>query len=119
MYFIHQLQLLCDVPLVEFVPHDDLDGIYFLGIIFTTTLRDASLRDLGGSPPLNCGCMMILFLYLVDLCLSTGTDLLMYYVFFEVFFSDDLLVQRCHPLLEDLGDFTLQCSLDLGHWRSW
>ena len=120
MYFIHQLQLLCDVPLVEFVPHDDLYGIYFLGIIFATTFRYGSLRDLAGRPPLDCGCMMILLLYLVYLGLCTGTDLLMYYVFFEVFLADDLLVQRCHPLLEDLGDFTLQqCICDNWYWRSW
>jgi hypothetical protein len=99
MYFIHQLQLLCDVSLVEFVPNDDLYGKYFLGIIFAATFRDASLRDLAGGPPLDCGCMMILFLYLVDFGLCTGTDLLMYYVFFEVFFSDNLLIQRSHPLL--------------------
>ena len=92
MYFIHQLQLLCDVPLVEFVPHDYLDGIYFIGIIFATTFRNGSLRDLAGRPPLDGSCMMILLLYLVDLGLCTGTDLLMYHVFFEVFFADDLLV---------------------------
>lgn len=119
MYFIHQLQLLCDVPLVEFVPHDDLDSIYFLGIISATTFRVGFLRNLGGGPPLNCGCMMVLLLYLVDFGLCTGTDLLMYHVFFEVFFADDLLVQRSHPLLKDLGDFTLQCSWDLGYWRFW
>lgn len=108
MYFIHQLHLLCYVPLVEFVPHDDLDGIYFLGIILATTFRYGSLRDLAGCPPLDCGCMMILLLYLVDLCLGTGTDLLVYHVFFEVFLADDLLVQRSHPLLENLGDLILK-----------
>jgi len=107
MYFIHQLQLLCDVPLVEFVPHDDLDSIYFLGIISATTFRVGSLRDLAGGFPLNCGCMMILLLYLVDFGLCTGTDLLMYYVFFEVFFADDLLVQRSHPLLKGFAELTL------------
>lgn len=121
MYLIHQLQLFCDVPLVEFVPHDDLDGIYFLGIIFATTFRNGSLRDLAGGPPLDGSCMMILLLYLVDLGLGTGTNLLVYYVFFEVFFADYLLVQRSHPLLEDLGDLTLQHFIcwDLSHWRSW
>jgi len=53
---------------------------------------------------------MILLLYLVDFGLGTGTDLLMYNVFFEVFFSDDLLVQRSHPLLKGLAELTLLIS---------
>jgi hypothetical protein len=114
MNFIHKLQLLSDVPLVNFVPHDDLDGIYFLGIIFTR-FRDGSLRDLRGRLPLYCGYVMVLLLYLVDLGLCTCTDLLMNYVFFEVFLSDDLLVQRRHPLLKDLGYFVIESYWIISH----
>jgi len=59
--------------------------------------------------------MMVLFLYLVHFGLGTGTDLLMYNIFFEVFFADDLLVQRSHPLLKDLAELNLLgSSRDIG-----
>jgi hypothetical protein len=92
-------------------------GIDFLGIFFIKIFRVVSLRDLWGGSPLKCSRMMVLLLYLVDFCLSTGTNLLMYNVFFEVFYPDDLLVQRSHPLLKGLGDLTLQGSSweNIGH----
>lgn len=62
---------------------------------------------------------MVFLLYFVDFGLRTGTDLLMYYVFFEVLLADDLLVQRSHPLLKDLGDLTLQGRWGFADLRFW
>ena len=88
LYLIDHLLLVALRSLEELVLVDDLDGKYGLRFGGLAVVRHALL-------PLD----------LVDLGLGAFPDLAEHVVLLEVLRAHDLLVERAHPLLEDLAYF--------------